>query len=300
MPLARPAATRDRQLVIAIGFLSRRTVKAAITGSILWSLMVWWLGEGLGGLLAGPQSPVTGAPGAAVLYSLISLLVWPPATDGDRVQEGSVAAGSPARAVLARLVWLVLWASFAFQSVQTANRSPSALHHMVTEMALGEPAWLRATIHGFVSVLDHHGTEVSVALAATFGLIALSTLAGRRLARGGVLAAISTALLIWLVGEDLGQIATGRATDPNTGPLLVLLAAAYWPVTALACGDGPTDAIGVGGTIGATSPQCGQLPRSHPSCSRVTGGSCGRAAGHGAQSTETTPLVAWLDIGHGE
>jgi hypothetical protein len=41
--------------------------------------------------------------------------------------------------------------------------------------------------------------------------------------------AIALALVIWLVGEDLGDIFTGRGTDPNTGPLLVLLALAYWP-----------------------------------------------------------------------
>ncbi len=38
------------------------------------------------------------------------------------------------------------------------------------------------------------------------------------------------AAAIWMVGQNFGEIATGSATDPNTGPLLVLLAAAYWPI----------------------------------------------------------------------
>ena len=38
------------------------------------------------------------------------------------------------------------------------------------------------------------------------------------------------ALAIWIVGENFGAMLTGMATDPNTGPLLILLAAAYWPL----------------------------------------------------------------------
>ena len=42
--------------------------------------------------------------------------------------------------------------------------------------------------------------------------------------------AIALAAVLWVVGEDFGQIFTGAATDPNSGPLLVLLALAYWPI----------------------------------------------------------------------
>ena len=36
--------------------------------------------------------------------------------------------------------------------------------------------------------------------------------------------------MIWVFGEALGRILTGGGTDPNSGPLLILLALAYWPV----------------------------------------------------------------------
>jgi hypothetical protein len=35
--------------------------------------------------------------------------------------------------------------------------------------------------------------------------------------------------VIWVVGEAFGMILAGGATDPNSGPLLALLALAYWP-----------------------------------------------------------------------
>jgi len=59
---------------------------------------------------------------------------------------------------------------------------------------------------------------------------------GRRAAL--TLAAV-VALVTWVVGQNLGGIFTGAGTDPNSGPLLVLLAAAYWPASS---GAGPARA----------------------------------------------------------
>jgi hypothetical protein len=34
--------------------------------------------------------------------------------------------------------------------------------------------------------------------------------------------------LFW-IAEGFGGLTTGQATDPNSGPLLILLAACFWP-----------------------------------------------------------------------
>jgi hypothetical protein len=34
---------------------------------------------------------------------------------------------------------------------------------------------------------------------------------------------------IWVLGENFGGVLTGQGTDPSTGLVLVLLAAAFWP-----------------------------------------------------------------------
>ena len=219
------------QLLIALAFFSRRTVRLALIGSIVWALGIWWMGEGLGGLFAGPQSPVAGAPGAAVLYALISVLLWPRDDTTAEDTVASVATRSPLHTVAARVVWLVLWGGFAFESLQAANRAPSALHDMVAGMADGETTWLQSVDHGFAAALADHGTEVLIALAIGFGLIALSTFGTAGIVRSGLVLAIVLSVLIWLIGENLGEISTGEATDPNTGPLLVLLAATYWPLS---------------------------------------------------------------------
>ena len=38
--------------------------------------------------------------------------------------------------------------------------------------------------------------------------------------------------LVWVGVENVGGVLAGGATDPNSGPLLVLLLLAYWPLTA--------------------------------------------------------------------
>jgi hypothetical protein len=48
--------------------------------------------------------------------------------------------------------------------------------------------------------------------------------------RPALIVAALTALGIWALGEHFGAMFTGSGTDPSTGPLLILLAAAYWPL----------------------------------------------------------------------
>src|SRR6185437_13857179 len=65
------------QLALGLGIAWRPTVRLALAASVAWSLAVWWLGEGFGGILAGTASPVNGAPGPVILYAILAVLLWP-------------------------------------------------------------------------------------------------------------------------------------------------------------------------------------------------------------------------------
>jgi len=250
-PAAWNAVFATIQLVLAGGLLWRRTVRAALAGTVVWSLAVWWFGEGLGGLFTGTATPVTGAPGAAILYALTALLVWParpvagqpaagpaaagPSAAGPSAAEpsatsepASVAAGSPLGGRGARLAWLALWGGSAFLVLQAANRAPLSLHDTFAGLAAGEPGWLAAVDHTVAAAVGDHGTLVSVLLATAFAAIAAGVLRSGT-TRPALAAGIVIALLIWVAGENVGGIFTGHGTDPDTGPLLILLAAAFWP-----------------------------------------------------------------------
>ena len=69
---------------------------------------------------------------------------------------------------------------------------------------------------------------MSIALAVVLGAIALSVYLPTRPARVMSAVAVVVALGIWVIGENFGGIFSGSATDPNSGPLLALLAVAYW------------------------------------------------------------------------
>src|SRR6185437_7976644 len=127
------------QLVIALAILWPRTTRLGLALSVPWALAVWWLGEGLGGVLTGAPSAVAGAPGAVILYALLAVLLWP---EPFRPHGGSVAAASPLGPLAARLAWVVLWASLAYDTLLAASRA--GLAAQVAGQGAGEPGWLAA------------------------------------------------------------------------------------------------------------------------------------------------------------
>jgi hypothetical protein len=212
------------QLLIALGIAWRPTVRLALGASIMWALAVWWLGEGLGMVLTGTASPVNGAPGAVILYALLAVLLWPVARD----RPSPFAAGRAVGAGAARLLWVVLWGSLGYLALQPAVRAPQALSTTVSAMASGQPGWLAAADSGLARLLSHQGLAASVILAAVLVVIAVGIYLPRPAVRAVLVLAVVAAALIW-VAQGLGGMFSGSGTDPDTGPLLVLLAAAYWP-----------------------------------------------------------------------
>ena len=232
-PVALNTAFATIQLLLALGIAWRPTVRLALGASIAWALAVWWLGEGLGGVLTGTASPVTGAPGPVILYALLAVLLWP--RDRGGTAAGSAGSAVPfvaARAVgapAARALWFVLWASLAYFTLLPANRAPQTLHTMLSGMTGGEPAWLAAISQHGAALLAHQGLAASVGLAGILSLIAVGVYLPPPAARGALAVAAVLAAVIWVAGQDLGGILTGTGTDPESGPLLILLVLAYWP-----------------------------------------------------------------------
>lgn len=233
-PVALNTAFATIQLLVALGIAWRPTVRLALGTSIVWALGVWWFGEGLGGVLTGTPSPVNGAPGPVILYALLAVLLWP--RDRGGTADGSAGSAVPfvaARAVgapAARALWLVLWASLAYFALLPANRAPQALPTMLTGMTAGEPAWLSAISQHGAALLAHQGLAASVGLAVILGLIAVGVYLPPSVARAALAVAAVLAAVIWVAGQGLGGILTGSGTDPESGPLLILLVLAYWPV----------------------------------------------------------------------
>jgi len=219
------------QLLLGAGLLIRQTVKPALVLSFVWALGVWTLGEGFGGLLNGTSMPLTGAPGAALLYLAIGVLVWPKRTARAVDTSRSAAAEGPLREGGGIALWALVWFAFGILWLLPSSSNTGAISSALTGAAAGEPGWLA---HLQLSVAHSlAGGGSSVALVAAFLSFAIA--AGPVLfRRSGIffIAGAAMAMDFWVLGQGFGQIFTGMGTDPNTGPLLVLLALAVYPARA--------------------------------------------------------------------
>ncbi len=224
-PVPTNAAFATLQLALGLGIAWRRSVRVALIVSIVWSLAVWWFAEDLGGLLSGTANALTGAPGAVLLYAVLAVLLWPTQRDTSR----SFVAAEPVGAAAAKVVWLVLWLGFAALNLQPANLEPGAVSATVAGMGDGQPGWVTAIVDGFAEFSAHNGAALSIVGAIIMAFVGLGILLPRRWNRAAVAVALVVSAFIWVVGQALGAVFGGQSTDVNSGPLLAIVALAYWP-----------------------------------------------------------------------
>ncbi|MHB1784079.1 MAG: hypothetical protein ACYCTE_15590 [Acidimicrobiales bacterium] len=212
------------QLAIGLGLLVRRTVRPALLASFAWSIAVWWFAEGLGGLLTGTASPLTGAPGAVLLYVLVGLLAWP---EREHPYDLRAARGGPLGELGGRVVWALLWVGSAALLLQPVNLASGALRSALETAKAGQPWWYARLLSGTASVLGSHGTVLTIVLAVEMLGVGVGVALGWQ-ATSLLGVATFLALVIWVFPEGLGGILTGQGTDPNTGPLLALAGLAWY------------------------------------------------------------------------
>lgn len=213
------------QCAIGLGLIvSRRTVRPALLASFFWAFIVWWFGEGLGMLFSGaPASPLTGAPGAAFVYLMVALLVWPKDENADGMPvDGGLLGRSGAL-----IVWSVIWLDAAVLWLLHVDRSKNAITEQLSGVAEGAPHWLATAQSSLAKDLGGDGVTAATFLAILSVVIAAGVWTRLRPAALVIGAALS--LLYWIYGQSLGgPFWIGGETDVNTGPLLVLLAATVW------------------------------------------------------------------------
>lgn len=215
------------QFSIAFGIVSKRTCRPALALSVAWALGVWWFGEGLGAIFSGGATPLRGGPGGALFYVLLAVLLWP--------SEGSDRPFVAARSVgpkAAKVLWITAWALLALLAVLGSGRSPRALHDQVVRMSSGQPGWLAAIDRHVALLLLHDGTPLAFSFGVVCVVVAGAILLPPTLTRVALVLAIAVFASIWVATQNFGGILAGGATDPNSGPLVVVLALTYWPLTA--------------------------------------------------------------------
>ena len=205
------------QVLIGIGLLYRPTVKPALTVSFAWALTVWWVGEGLGMLFTNTASPLTGAPGAVLLYAIIGLVVWPSERPGGLLGVRG-----------ARLSWAILWLAMGWLWLLAANSGANATHDLISAAPSGA-SWLTSVQHAAADAANGDGLVIALVLAFVSAAIGVAVAINWR-AKAFLAVAIVLNLAYWVLGQGLGGVLTGSGTDPNAGPLFILFALALYPL----------------------------------------------------------------------
>ena len=183
--------------------------RAGLYASIIWGLIVWIFGEGLGGLFTGTASFYTGAPGAVLVYVLISaFLFWPEKVTAKFLSK---AAG----------IFFVILAALQFQPTFW---SADGLQSLV-EGASGDAINFISAPATFVAdLLARRPVTVNIILIVIPLLLGLWLILKPN--RTVAILTLIFLFLVWWLGQDFGTLTTlitGTATDPNLAPLLALL-----------------------------------------------------------------------------
>lgn len=254
------------QLGIGALILWKRTLKWGLLASVGWGFVVWIFGEGYGGIFSGHTLLLMGAPGAVIIYILLALAVMPSKKEGKQQHKKQSAA------YWLVFVWLILWVGGGVYQMLPGQDTASDVSSMISGMAQGAPGWMASldnhtanVINGFGGAsktittcssgsggmnmtgaqMAHMSNESCTSTQSDPGYWFILLMATLQFAIGfGVLfsgiwrkLAISLgivfSLAFWVLGQSMGAYFTGLATDPNSGPLFILLGLAILGCTNL-------------------------------------------------------------------
>lgn len=190
------------QLMLGIAFILNVIPRTIICVSIVWSLVVWVFGEGVGQLFTGQSLIVSGAPGAVIIYAFIALAIWP-RRDGSNGWSGWTKRFSQASLG-------VIWVVGCIMLLQPSTLSGDAL-----SQAVGV-SWLS-------TLLGHAQIAFTIALAIVELILGVLLFFGKQV-RTAAWVSIGLSFVFWWVGQSFGQVFDPLSTDVNSGPLLILLA----------------------------------------------------------------------------
>lgn len=238
------------QIALGLALLTGYRVNAALLGSVGWSLVVWVVGEGCGGLLTGQASVLTGAPGAVVFYAVLALALLPraalaaiglrfmptwrpspwwtrdaPILPRTRLYQALAAFWLFGALLQLQPVW---WQEGHLADTIGDLQSPGTLGGVLIDPSL---RWLARVTRDIQTPLNLALILVYLALAAM-----LATASNDQRRHRALLGVTGASLLLWWGTEAFGVPFSGLATDINSGPLLVVITLSCWslPVGAVA------------------------------------------------------------------
>ncbi len=219
------------QIVLGILLLTGVWVRGTIIASIVWSLIVWYAGEGMSMLLTGQAGALSGAPGAVLLYPLLGLLVYP-----KDQPEGAVSDGREEPLLSQwnfRWVLAGFWVLAALLQLQPYWWQPGQVSQTISGMA-GQGGLngfvVDPILNGLSALTAHNEVAINIVLVVVFLALGVGLAVSKEhQIHPWLIASIIVSFILWWGAQGFGMIFTGMATDFNSGLLLIVMALACWP-----------------------------------------------------------------------
>lgn len=199
------------QLAVGTALLWPATRQAGLVASAAWAAVVWVLGEGMGFLATGTASLWSGAPGAALIYLALSLL----ALRGRRHPTRWVGMGM--------WVWTIYWGTGALLNLAWRYPPGAVMAYNLQAAAQSVPGPLQLVDFGLARLAFQLQWPLVAAFTAIYLLLGSAVWAGR-LRRPALITGLLLLPAFWVLGQGLGGVFSGVATDVNSAPLMALLA----------------------------------------------------------------------------
>lgn len=190
-----------------------RWVHRTLWASLAWSASIWLVGEGgpIGQVTQG-ASFLTGAPGSALLYAVLSAaLLW----SEDSANNGRIVG------VLSRLAGMFWLVGAVIQSAPRFWSTPTMGEAFRSVIFVGGPSWLARLQMALADSLSAHPAIWNAVFVLLMAEVGWFLLRGQRTPVQRALE-LGWLAFIWIFGMGFGVVG-GLGTDPNTPPLWVLL-----------------------------------------------------------------------------
>ncbi|WP_053960327.1 hypothetical protein [Sulfobacillus thermosulfidooxidans] len=186
--------------------------KTGLGLSLVWSLVVWIWGEGMGMILTPLANAITGSPGSVFFYALFAYLLWRPDSDWTQAR------------FLSRTRWILigLWTLASIMQMRMTFDYPRQLALSLQMNQTSLPISSLNTLIQHVIIFTSHNPQLSNALLLTAFLVFTLLWLVMPLSRLLISLSVLWWVLWWVVGMDFGFWGS-VATDPNSAPLWILL-----------------------------------------------------------------------------
>ncbi len=223
------------QVAIGVLLITGIWVRTTMVVSIVWSLIVWYGGEGMSLLLTGTSSILSGAPGAVLLYPLIGLAVYPRAGEDNRRGEGLLSR--------LQLRWVLggFWIFAALLQLQPFWWQPQQISGAIGGMVGGgglNTYLFDPILQALANVTTNAEIPLNIVLIVVFLALGIGLIVAKdRQVVPLLLASLIISVLVWYFTQAFGMIFTGMATDFNSGLLLAVIALGCWPRERASAGE---------------------------------------------------------------